>query len=62
MQRYESLKTIQQLSQEAALEIVKAGRTDKLSSLESQRKELTETIDVKVMLLSDPFDMHRAKG
>ena len=43
------MNNYRQASQEAALEIVKSGKVDKYSSLEEEREQLTEAIDVKVI-------------
>lgn len=52
MIRYESIKSIRQLNQEASLEIVKTGRTEKLARLEDRTNELTAAIDAKSERLS----------
>jgi hypothetical protein len=52
MVRYESIKSIRLLNQEASLEIVKTGRSDKLAKLEEKTNELTSAIDTKSERLS----------
>ncbi len=52
MVRYESIKSIRLLNQEASLEMVKTGRTDKLTKLEEKTNELTTAIDTKSKRLS----------
>jgi hypothetical protein len=52
MIRYESIKSIRQLNQEASLEIVKTGKTEKLAKIEDKTNELAAAIDTKSERLS----------
>ncbi|KAJ3041917.1 hypothetical protein HDV00_008426 [Rhizophlyctis rosea] len=48
-EQYEALEAYKAAAQEATLEIVKTGKTDKLTNLEAKKNDLNDMVDAKVM-------------
>lgn len=46
--RFEALEAFKAATQEATLEIVKTGKTDKFTSLEMRKNELNDLVDTRV--------------
>ena len=55
--RYEALEAYKAAAQDATLEIVKTGKTDKLTSLEAKKNDLNDVVDAKV----NPLAQHKSR-
>lgn len=51
LKRYDALEAYKAAAQDATLEIVKTGKTVKLSNLEQKKNEMNEMVDAKVRYL-----------
>ncbi len=49
-EQYDALEALKQASQEATLELVKSGKSDKMAKFEAKKMDLDETIDTQVLL------------